>query len=188
MSVVRLSIQSWLTNSTQWTHISVIMFEGQLESIYIGQSKRADLQPMSEAEAIPGGGLRGDRYYLQQGTFSKPGHPDREVTLIEIEAIEALERECKLTLQAWQARRNLVTRGVPLNHLVGQEFQVGEVILRGIRLCEPCDHLESLTVKGVIDGLCHRGGLRAQIIRGGTIRPGDVIRPAKQITSGQAVA
>ena len=84
--------------------------------------------------------------------------------------------ESELLLQPGQARRNLVTRGVPLNHLVGREFQVGEVVFRGIRLCEPCGHLESLTIKGVKDGLCHRGGLRAQIVRGGIIRAGDIIR------------
>jgi len=164
-----------------------MMFDGRLESIYVGPTKQVDLQPMPHAEAVPGQGLRGDRYYLQQGTFSKPGQPDREVTLIEMEAIEALERECKLTLPAGGARRNLVTRGVPLNHLVGQDFQVGEVVLRGIRLCEPCGHLESLTVKGVKDGLCHRGGLRAQILRGGTLRAGDVVRPIRLLASGQAV-
>jgi len=155
------------------------MFEGRLEAIYIGPEKRADLQMVSQVEAMPGKGLDGDRYYHQQGTFSKPGSVDREVTLIEIEAIEALKRENELSLGAGQARRNLVTRGVPLNHLVGQEFQVGEIVLRGIRLCEPCGHLESLTIKGVKDGLCHRGGLRAQIVRGGTIRVGDFIRPEK---------
>ena len=152
------------------------MFEGRLEAIYIGPEKRADLQMVSQAEAVPGKGLDGDRYAHQQGTFSKPGSIDREVTLIEVEAIEALKRESELALEAGQARRNLVTRGVPLNHLVGQEFKIGEVILRGIRLCEPCGHLESLTIKGVKDGLCHRGGLRAQIVRGGTIRAGDIIR------------
>jgi len=151
------------------------MFQGRLEAIYIGQHKRVDLQLVFEVEAVPGSGLVGDRYCNQQGTFSKPGSPDREVTLIEMEAIEALERECKITLQAGQARRNLATRGVPLNHLVDQEFVVGEVVLRGIRLCEPCGHLESLAVKGVKDGLCHRGGLRAQIVRGGFLRAGDTI-------------
>jgi MOSC domain-containing protein YiiM len=153
------------------------MFQGRLEAIYIGQHKRADLQQVFEVEAVSGTGLVEDRYCNQQGTFSKPGSPDREVTLIEMEAIEALERECKITLEAGQARRNLATRGVPLNHLVEQDFMVGEVVLRGIRLCEPCGHLESLTVKGVKDGLCHRGGLRAQILRGGQLRAGDVIRP-----------
>jgi MOSC domain-containing protein YiiM len=159
------------------------MFEGQLEAIYIGPEKRADLRMVSQVEAVPGKGLDGDRYAHQQGTFSKPGSIDREVTLIEIEAIEALKGESELTLEPGQARRNLVTRGVPLNHLVGQEFKIGEVVLRGIRLCEPCGHLESLTIKGVKDGLCHRGGLRAQIVHGGIIRAGDAIRP--QASAGE---
>ncbi len=157
------------------------MFQGHLLAIYIGSRKHADLQRVEEVQAMPGSGLEGDRYFLQQGTFSKPGSPDREVTLIEMEAIEALARECKFTLEPGQARRNLVTRGVPLNHLVGQEFSVGEVLLRGLRLCEPCDHLEALTVKGIKDGLCHRGGLRAQIVRGGFVRSGDPIRPHGQV-------
>jgi MOSC domain-containing protein YiiM len=152
-------------------------FEGRLLAIYVGGRKGADLQRVEEIEAVTGSGLMGDRYFLQQGTFSKPGSPDREITLIEMEAIEALERECQITLQPGQARRNLVTHGVPLNHLVGREFSVGDVVLRGLRLCEPCAHLEGLTVKGIRDGLCHRGGLRAQIIRGGVVRMGSSIRP-----------
>ncbi len=153
------------------------MFQGQLYAIYIGARKRDELRRVAEVAAQAGAGLTGDRYSLQQGTFTKPGSPDREVTLIEMEAVEALARESQITLDPGQARRNLVTRGVPLNHLVGKEFQVGDVVLRGIRLCEPCDHLESLTVKGVKNGLCHRGGLRAQILRGGILRAGHVIRP-----------
>jgi MOSC domain-containing protein YiiM len=153
------------------------MFQGELHAIYIGSRKREKLQSVDEVSATGGAGLAGDRYCLQQGTFTKPGSPDREVTLIEIEAIEALARETEIKLEAGEARRNLVTRGVPLNHLVGKDFLVGEVVLRGIRLCEPCDHLESLTVKGVKSGLCHRGGLRAQIVKGGALRRGDAIRP-----------
>jgi MOSC domain-containing protein YiiM len=151
------------------------MFQGRLEAIYIGARKREDLQRVEQVRAVAGSGLAGDRYGCQEGTFSKPGSPDREITLIEIEAIEALARECELVVEPGQARRNLVTRGVPLNHLVQKEFSVGDVVLFGIRLCEPCDHLESLTVKGIKAGLCHRGGLRAQIIRGGVIYAGDVI-------------
>jgi MOSC domain-containing protein YiiM len=132
---------------------------------------------MEQAEAIAGRGLAGDRYHAGVGTFSKKDHPDREVTLIESEALEALAKDCNITLQPGQARRNLVTRAVPLNHLVGKEFTVGEVLLRGLRLCEPCGHLEKLTANGVEKGLLHRGGLRAQILRGGTLRPGAVIRP-----------
>jgi MOSC domain-containing protein YiiM len=133
---------------------------------------------VDQVEAVAGQGLVGDRYYLKEGTFSKPG-ADREVTLIESEALEALARECQITLPPEQARRNLVTRDVPLNHLVGREFLVGDVLLKGIRLCEPCGHLEKLTVTGIEDGLHHRGGLRAQIVRGGALRLGAVIRPAE---------
>src|SRR5262249_61459375 len=111
-------------------------------------------------------------YYRQDGA----GKADQEVTLVETEAVEALARECNLEIDPGKVRRNLLTREVPLNHLVGREFQVGGVVLRGIRLCEPCDHLESLTVKGIKDGLHHRGGLRAEIVEGGTLRAGDVIR------------
>ncbi|HLJ96119.1 MAG TPA: MOSC domain-containing protein [Gemmataceae bacterium] len=153
------------------------MFEGSLLAIYIGDRKREALQRVDTVQAVPGKGLAGDRYFLQQGTFTKPGSPDREVTLIEMEAIDALAKECQITLDPGQARRNLVTRGVPLNHLVGRPFRIGEVVLRGLRLCEPCDHLESLTVKGILDGLRHRGGLRAQIVEGGLVRAGDAIRP-----------
>jgi MOSC domain-containing protein YiiM len=98
------------------------------------------------------------------------------VTLIESEALEAMACEVDIRLESHQARRNLLTQGVPLNHLVGKEFRVGDVVLKGIRLCEPCGHLESLTMKGVQDGLCHRGGLRAQILRGGVLHAGDPIR------------
>ena len=155
------------------------MFQGELEAIYIGERKGEDLERVDEAQAVAGSGLAGDRYSRQQGTFSKPGSPDREVTLIEIEALDSLAQECKIGLQPGQARRNLVTRGVPLNHLVQKEFTVGNVLLRGLRLCEPCEHLEGLTTEGIKAGLCHRGGLRAQIIRGGVLRTGDAIQPSE---------
>jgi MOSC domain-containing protein YiiM len=151
-------------------------FQGRLHGIYIADRKRADLQSVEEVQAIAGKGLAGDRYCRSEGSFSKPGSPDREVTLIEMEAIEALAHESKITFAPGHARRNLVTRGVPLNHLVGREFAIGDVVLRGLRLCEPCGHLESLTVTGVIQGLCHRGGLRAQILQGGLLRIGDTIQ------------
>ena len=119
-------------------------------------------------------GLQGDRYALQQGTFYKP-LPDFELTLIEAEALEALKRDYEVELAPGEARRNLVTRGVPLNHMVGREFQVGEVKVRGIRLCEPCSHLQALAGRPIIKGLLHRGGLRARILSRGTIRVGDAV-------------
>ncbi len=88
-----------------------------------------------------------------------------------------MARECDITLPPWQTRRNLLTRKVPLNHLIGQEFAVGPVVLRGLRLCEPCGHLEKLTRVGVKAGLVHRGGLRAQVLTGGTLKVGAKIEP-----------
>ena len=148
------------------------MFQGQLIGIFIGERKGHDLQAVEKVEAVAGRGLTGDRYFLKEGTFSGKDGPDREVTLIESEALEGLAREYELTLQPAHARRNLLTRGVPLNHLVGKTFTVGPVILRGIRLCEPCGHLEKLTCMGVQKGLAHRGGLRAQIVKGGALEVG----------------
>jgi len=128
-----------------------------------------------EARAVAGKGLEGDRYFSRTGTYSSDPGPGRDVTLIELEALEALKRDYGIELGPGQSRRNIVTRGVPLNHLLGREFKVGEVTLHGIDLCEPCAHLERLTVKGVVRGLIHRGGLNAHILTGGMIRVGDAI-------------
>ena len=150
------------------------MWNGTVESIHIASTAEGPPQSVPQAEAVPGAGLEGDRYALKLGTFYKPA-PDDELTLIEAEAIEALRRDYRVELAAGEARRNIVTRNVPLNHLVGREFAIGEVRIRGIRLCEPCDHLQKVTGKSVIKGLLHRGGLRAQILTLGTIRVGDVV-------------
>ena len=154
------------------------MFEGRLEAILVAAHKCEVPSSVSEVRAIPGTGLEGDRYGLQNGTFTKANSPDRELTLIEGEAVEAIAQESKIELPASQIRRNLVTRGVPLNHLVGKEFKIGDVLIKGIRLCEPCGHLESLTVNGIMAALQHRGGLRAQILSEGMLRVGDAIRDA----------
>src|SRR5467141_3675423 len=113
------------------------MSEARVESIHIAPAAKAPMQAVAEVLAIPGVGLEGDRYALKQGTFFKP-EPDFELTLIEAEAIEAIRREYEVDLPAGNARRNAVTRGVALNHLVGREFSIGGVKIRGIRLCEPC--------------------------------------------------
>lgn len=130
---------------------------------------------LNEARAVAGKGLEGDRYFKQGGTFSdKPG-PALEMTLIEMEAIQALKQEEEIDLNPLDSRRNIVTEGVPLNHLVGKEFRIGEVLLRGIRLCEPCAHLARLTDQRILTALAHRGGLRAQILTDGLIRTGELI-------------
>ncbi len=151
------------------------MWKGTVVSIHTTATASNPMVSVSEVRAVRGKGLEGDRYFKQVGTYSgKPG-PDREVTLIEVETIEALKRDHGIELEPGESRRNIVTRGVPLNHLVGGEFRVGGVTLRGIRLCEPCSHLERLSQNGVLRGLVHRGGLRAQILTEGVIRVGDTV-------------
>ena len=151
------------------------MFQGSVVSINIAPAAEGTMISVAEAHAVPGKGLEGDRYFNQAGTFSQP-QPDRELTLIESEAVEAFSSELGIEFPAGAARRNVVTRGIPLNHLVGREFQMGEVRVRGLRLCEPCSHLARLSHEGVLPGLVHRGGLRAQILTEGVIRAGDAVR------------
>jgi MOSC domain-containing protein YiiM len=153
----------------------IAMFQGNVVSIYIAQEAAVPMESRTEIKAVAGHGLEGDRYFDGRGHWSSSPGSGREVTLIEIEAIEALEHEKKLVIAPGAARRNVVTRGVPLNHLVGREFQVGAVRLRGTRLCEPCAYLEGLTQQGVLAGLLHRGGLRAEVVTSGTIRVEDAI-------------
>jgi MOSC domain-containing protein YiiM len=150
------------------------MSKGNVVSIYMGAVAKEPLVSVSEAHAVPGRGLEGDRYFNRTGSFWKP-LPDYELTLIEIEAIEDFKLNFSVELEPGDGRRNIVTRGVSLNDLVGHEFQVGEVTLRGLRLCEPCSHLARLSHRAVVRGLRHRGGLRAQILTDGKIRVGDVV-------------
>jgi MOSC domain-containing protein YiiM len=148
---------------------------GRIVAIFIGPEPGGSMQPTGEVRAVPGMGLEGDRYW--QGGPHEPRHhgADREVTLIESEAIDALVRDEGVAFDPSESRRNMVTRGVALNHLVGQEFRVGGVRLRGLRLCEPCAHLEKLTRCGVREGLLHRGGLRAQVLEEGLLHVGDAV-------------
>ena len=154
------------------------MWQGLVEAIHIAAEAAKPMESVAEVRAIPGQGLEGDRYFHKIGTYSNTPGSGREITLIEAEAVEALAREAKIDLVPGASRRNLTTRGVPLNHLVGRRFRVGEVLVEGTRLCEPCRHLEGLTQPGVLAALVHRGGLRTVILEGGTIRVGDIVRPA----------
>ena len=130
---------------------------------------------VDSVRAIAGRGLEGDRYFLKIGTYSRKEGSDREITLIETEALEALERDYALSVDASETRRNVATRDVALNHLVGRTFRVGGATVRGLRLCEPCGHMERLCGKRVRPGLVHRGGLRAEILADGVIRAGDPV-------------
>jgi MOSC domain-containing protein YiiM len=146
--------------------------------IYI--TDRPTLLPhaVESAEAVAGLGLIGDRYHQQQGTFSTHdpmNDPGRALTLIENEAIEQFNKAYDMDLSPEEARRNLVTQGIALNDLIGKEFYIGEVQVKGIRLCAPCQHMQKLTGKPVLEGLENSGGLRVDILQGGVIRKGDRI-------------
>lgn len=160
-----------------WTLIGeAAVNPGRIDSIHLAAAAEAPMRGVPEASAIAGVGLEGDRYATRTGSFSAKPKPGRQLTLIEAEAIEALERELGLALEPGATRRNLVTRGVALNHLVGREFTVGGVRLRGCELCEPCGDLARMTGKPqILPGLVHRGGLRAEILDGGVIRVGDPV-------------
>jgi MOSC domain-containing protein YiiM len=146
--------------------------DGRVELVAIAPAAEAPMQTVERAEAVPGRGLRGDRYFDRAGTFSTRGGNGRELTLVEAEQLDALG-----LIAYSDARRNVVTRGIDLNALVGKRFAIGEVECVGRRLCEPCAHLERLTVPGVLRGLVHRGGLRADLIGAGAIEVGAPVRP-----------
>jgi MOSC domain-containing protein YiiM len=147
---------------------------GEVIGIYIAPKAEELPHPVQCARVIPGHGLDGDRYAKGIGTFSNH-KGQRDVSLIESEAIEAFARESGISLTAAQIRRNVVTRGVRLNDLVGKEFQVGAIRMRGLRLCEPCTHLVRLTHPATLRGLVHRGGLYAAVLNEGEIAVGDSI-------------
>jgi MOSC domain-containing protein YiiM len=160
---------------------SVEAFRGSVVAVFVGPEAEGPLAEIEEVRALAGQGLEGDRYFRAEGTYTRAGEehaPHRHVTLIEQEAIEAARRDYKVPLGLGEPRRNIVTSGVPLNHLVDREFTVGEARLRGVKLCEPCNHMESLSKPGARKALLHRGGLNAEILESGTIRPGDAIAPA----------
>ena len=142
---------------------------GRVEQINIGPPETLP-SPVDRVSARAGKGLVGNRYYFEAG--AKPG---QALTLIAAEALEAMAGEHGVEITAAASRRNVLTRGIDLNALVGKRFRVGAVECRGIELCEPCKHLESVTQPGVIRGLAHRGGLNADILSDGEIAVGDEV-------------
>jgi MOSC domain-containing protein YiiM len=144
---------------------------GRVEQIAITPTPHALPEPVERVEVVAGQGPRGDRKFAPEPAERN----GKDLTLIEAEALEALAAETGIELSHQESRRNLLTRGVRLNELVGRRFRVGEVECLGVVLNEPCTHLEALTRPGVLRGLVHRGGLRANVVRGGTIAVGDQI-------------
>jgi MOSC domain-containing protein YiiM len=164
-----------IESATRWSG-------GRLLHIHVAPAASFEMEELDEAEFVAGRGIVGDRYYLGTGTYSpKPDY--REVTLIEIEALDALVRndpplqKGPISLAPADHRRNLTVRGVPLNHLVGKRFRVGETVLYGGRLNFPCRYLEELLGLPIYLPLYNRSGLNCRIERGGIVRPGDPIEP-----------
>jgi hypothetical protein len=147
---------------------------GTVELVALAAEAEGPMREVTSAEAIEGRGLRGDRYERGAGTFSNPGGRGYDLTLVEAEALEELV-DGGVALPPAEARRNLVVRGISLDGLIGRRFRVGAVECVGQRRCEPCAHLERLTRPGVLRGLVHRGGLRADVVSGGEIRVGDPV-------------
>lgn len=153
---------------------------GEVIGIYLSGVKMGPMRSRPAATAIQGKGLEGDRYAAGAGTFTPRSDRLRgyDITLIESEVLDRLTLADGTRLAPQESRRNLVTRGIGLNALVGREFRIGPVLAFGQRLCEPCVHLQRLTRPGVVAGLSHRGGLRADLLTGGEIRVGDRIEAA----------
>ena len=145
-------------------------------SIHVAAEAGKPLAEVKETRAVPGKGLEGDRYFDKRGTYSARPGTGREVTLIESEALEAAKKDYAIELPPGSHRRNVVTQGIALNHLVGQEFTVGTARLKGTRLCEPCSYLEELLIPRSKLSLVHRGGLRCDVVSEGVIKAGDSIR------------
>lgn len=160
-----------------------VTVNGTVDSIYMTPTSGAVLSAVDEAVLEAGRGLVGDRYYLGFGTFSGSlkGKPDAEITLIEYEEIARFNQTERTNRSPGAFRRNIVTKGVRLNDLVGRRFRVGAAELEGIRLCEPCGHLAKLVSPRVVKRMVHRAGLRARIVSGATIKPGDVVQVAEAI-------
>lgn len=152
---------------------------GEVVAIHITDSAGHPMRGLERAVAVAGEGLAGDRYRTGAGFYSQtPTTPGaRELTLIAEEALAEVTAETGIPIPLHEHRRNITTRGVDVDALLGQQFRIGEVVCEGVRACPPCNHLDELTGKPLLKPLARRGGLRARIVRGGELRVGDRIEP-----------
>jgi MOSC domain-containing protein YiiM len=142
---------------------------GSVTGLFIAPAAEAPMTSLESVACVPGRGLDGDRYFHGEGTFSERGGTGRDVTLVDAAALEAAG------VAPEESRRNVVVTGIDLDALLGRSFRIGEVECVGRRRCEPCAHLQRLTRPGVLRGLVHRGGLRADVVSAGMLRVGDPV-------------
>ena len=144
---------------------------GQVEAIFVAAERGELPAPVERVRAYAGRGLEGNRYYWAEGDAP----PECAVTLIAAEAMDAVAEDGDLSIEPAATRRNVLTRGIDVNELVGKRFRIGDVECEGVELCEPCSHLESMTQPGVIKAFVRRGGLNADILTDGEISVGDAV-------------
>ncbi len=171
-------VEGWVIASPALTLRARASQTGAIKAIFRYPGSGVPGEELQSARLLAGVGMEGDRYALGTGHFQSPGRWGQALTLIEAEAIGALEAEHGIVLPPEAARRNIVTRGVDLNGLMGRKFRIGGVLCQGSRLAEPCSWLQKTTHPGTLRGLVHRGGLRADILSDGTISTGDQVEPA----------
>jgi MOSC domain-containing protein YiiM len=148
---------------------------GVVESIHLAAGAGEPMRSVERVRATAHVGLEGDRYALATGQYSGDPKVDRDVTLVEAEEIEALAAGRGIVLAPGETRRNVTTRGIRLNDLVGRRFRIGDVECEGTRLCEPCQYLTDLLGKPILAPLAHRAGLRARLLTSGEISQGDEV-------------
>jgi len=167
---------TWETPPELWRgfRTSRPSWQGKIVSLYIASKPADSMISVPEVRAYADRGLEGDRFF--RASWSKANRPDKAVTLIEEETVKLAAAELGIEMFADKTRRNIVTRGVPLIELLQHEFTIGGVVMRGLRLFEPCGHLEKVSkVAGIFRALEHRSGLKAEIVNDGVIRVGDPI-------------
>lgn len=159
---------------------TALSWTGVVRFLHIAPRAFLPMHSMPELTLIAGKGIDGDRYMIgrESGFYSDKPEDGRQVTLFEMEVLEALRRDYRIDLAPEEHRRNVTVEGVPLNHLVGRKFWLGPVLLEATRLSVPCRHIEEVTGKPIFDPLVHRCGLNCRILQGGTVRVGDGVRPS----------
>jgi hypothetical protein len=163
-------------------HLTTTMTEQSADdprvvAVHTAPEAGAPMEPREAVEAVADRGLRGDRYFRAAGTFSDSARDvARDVTFLEREALDAVERDYDVSVAPGDHRRNVTTEGVGLNRLVGRRFAVGDAVFEGVELCEPCSYLEELLDReGVREAMVHRGGIRARVVESGSFGPGDAV-------------
>lgn len=155
-------------------------WNGLVAHLHITARAFLPMRAQEAIELIPGEGIVGDRYRIgtEEGFYSAKPEEGRQVTLFEEEALDAIRRDYGVELLPEEHRRNVTTRGVPLNWLVGRRFRIGACLVEATRLSIPCRHIEEILGREVFNPMVHRSGLNCRILEGGMVRIGDAIRPA----------